>query len=149
MNVMFIDDYEKMNDFKHLTKDEFLQSYNYLTEDEYDNTLQYYLWLKHDFESSIDDIPVSGIDTDIWGVATVWCDDNRINNIGAEYNYCVEEYNGEKINSSAIYRMDANDDFSIVETDYSDYEHYEINLDDPDWKWKLLFEMEMFVSKRL
>ena len=34
----FLDDYEKMADFKILTKEEFLTSYSYLTEQEYDNT---------------------------------------------------------------------------------------------------------------
>lgn len=35
----FYSDVEKMRDFRTLTKDEFLQSYSYLTEKEYDNTL--------------------------------------------------------------------------------------------------------------
>lgn len=35
----FYCDREKMYDFRILTKDEFLQSYSYLTEKEYDNTL--------------------------------------------------------------------------------------------------------------
>lgn len=34
----FIDDYEKMFDFQHLSKEEFLLSYSYLTEDDYDAT---------------------------------------------------------------------------------------------------------------
>ena len=34
----FADDPEKMIDFKELDKDEFLRSYSYLTEEEYDNT---------------------------------------------------------------------------------------------------------------
>lgn len=37
----FIDDEEKMHDFRILTKDEFLRSYSYLTEDEYDITKFY------------------------------------------------------------------------------------------------------------
>lgn len=36
----FIDDKEKMRDFVSLTKEEFLSSYSYLTEEEYNNTLQ-------------------------------------------------------------------------------------------------------------
>ena len=36
----FIDDKEKMFDFIILTKEEFLESYSYLTEEEYENTLQ-------------------------------------------------------------------------------------------------------------
>ena len=34
----FVNDAEKMRDFHRLTKEEFLQSYSYLTEEEYDNT---------------------------------------------------------------------------------------------------------------
>tara|TARA_Y100000385_G_C12938903_1_gene570152 strand:+ start:141 stop:515 length:375 start_codon:yes stop_codon:yes gene_type:complete len=34
----FYDDAEKMSDFKKLSKEEFLKSYSYLTEQEYDNT---------------------------------------------------------------------------------------------------------------
>jgi hypothetical protein len=37
-NENFIDDEEKMVDFFELTKEEFLESYSYLTEEEYDNT---------------------------------------------------------------------------------------------------------------
>lgn len=37
-NANFIDDEEKMRDFYELTKEEFLLSYSYLTEEEYDNT---------------------------------------------------------------------------------------------------------------
>ena len=37
-NANFLNDIEKMHDFRILTKNEFLQSYSYLTEQEYDNT---------------------------------------------------------------------------------------------------------------
>ena len=37
-NANFLDDIEKMQDFRILTKKQFLQSYSYLTEKEYDNT---------------------------------------------------------------------------------------------------------------
>ena len=38
----FITDTEKMRDFKELSKEEFLKSYSYLTEEEYDNTKEIY-----------------------------------------------------------------------------------------------------------
>lgn len=38
--LSFIDDKEKMRDFKKLTKEEFLFSYSYLTEEEYDATMR-------------------------------------------------------------------------------------------------------------
>lgn len=37
-DMIFLDDPEKMRDFYALSKDEFLRSYSYLTEDEYDIT---------------------------------------------------------------------------------------------------------------
>ena len=37
-NLNFYDDAEKMADFRILSKEEFLKSYSYLTEQEYDNT---------------------------------------------------------------------------------------------------------------
>jgi len=38
MMTDFLDDEEKMADFKIQTKEDFLRSYSYLTEQEYDNT---------------------------------------------------------------------------------------------------------------
>ena len=42
-DINFIDDQEKMRDFEKLTKEEFLLLYDYLTEEEYENTLRIYL----------------------------------------------------------------------------------------------------------
>lgn len=39
-NANFINDRDKMQDFLALTKEEFLEFYPYLTEEEYDNTLK-------------------------------------------------------------------------------------------------------------
>lgn len=50
MMNMFIDDREKMYDFKMMTKEAFLASYSYLTEEEYDNTKMYLEWLKDEDE---------------------------------------------------------------------------------------------------
>ena len=48
-NGNFIDDTEKMRDFKALSKEEFLSSYSYLTEAEYDNTMEIYKQMKQGF----------------------------------------------------------------------------------------------------
>jgi hypothetical protein len=40
-NIMFVDDKEKMADFELLSKEEFLKSYSYLTEKEYDYTVNF------------------------------------------------------------------------------------------------------------
>lgn len=45
INKMFITDVAKMADFKILSKKEFLTSYNYLTEDDYEATRLYFNWL--------------------------------------------------------------------------------------------------------
>ncbi len=42
---MFIDDPPKMDDFKELSKEDFLESYDYLTSEEYDVTELYFNWL--------------------------------------------------------------------------------------------------------
>lgn len=42
MYTDFLKDEEKMRDFRILTKDEFLNSYSYLTEEEYDDTYRLY-----------------------------------------------------------------------------------------------------------
>ena len=41
-NGNFIHDYEKMVDFKILSKEEFMRSYSYLSDDEYENTKRIY-----------------------------------------------------------------------------------------------------------
>lgn len=48
-NTDFINDKEKMRDFKILSKEEFLESYSYLTEEEYDNTYNKYYATKNTF----------------------------------------------------------------------------------------------------
>ena len=45
MDKIFITDVEKMRDFKELSKEEFLDSYSYLTEEEYNETAAYVEWL--------------------------------------------------------------------------------------------------------
>lgn len=47
-NNTFITDIAKMADFKILTKEEFLHSYSYISEDEYDATRLYFNWLNAD-----------------------------------------------------------------------------------------------------
>lgn len=41
----FISDAEKMRDFLWLSKEEFLQSYSYITDEEYEATFKYFAWL--------------------------------------------------------------------------------------------------------
>ena len=46
--ITFITDVAKMTDFKVLTMEEFLSSYSYITEDEYEATRLYLNWLNAD-----------------------------------------------------------------------------------------------------
>lgn len=48
-NADFIKDEEKMRDFKNLSKEDFLKTYDYLTEEEYDNTYNKYYSPKNTF----------------------------------------------------------------------------------------------------
>ena len=54
-NGNFINDKEKMRDFKKLSKKEFLSSYSYLTEQEYDNTAREMLKKLYEQLEQIDD----------------------------------------------------------------------------------------------
>lgn len=56
MKNTFIDDTDKMYDFMKLSKEEFLKSYSYLTEAEYDNTEIYLEWLRSKEEENKQDI---------------------------------------------------------------------------------------------
>ena len=58
-NANFIDDKEKMRDFKRISKAEFLNSYSYLTPEEYENTKKIYLERNKDYVDS-DKFEVSG-----------------------------------------------------------------------------------------
>lgn len=69
---MFIDDKEKMHDFNCMTKSEFLASYSYLTEQEYDDTQTHYLTqlIGYIQEGKIDGIEVERIVSNLslsWG----------------------------------------------------------------------------------
>ena len=86
----FIDDKDKMNDIFKLSKSEFLKSYRYLTEEEYQATLDK-MW------EQLSDIPVNNtgekIDTDfyIWKKGTLkeeiwhWFDERMQGGIGKRY----------------------------------------------------------------
>lgn len=88
--MSFIDDKEKMHDILWLTKEQFLNSYNYLTEEEYNATLDK-MW------EQLSDVPVNNtgeIIEDkfyIWEKGTNkekiwhWFDERTIGGIGNRY----------------------------------------------------------------
>lgn len=72
-------------------------------------------------------------DYDEFGCATMWLADK-----GVEYNFCIQS---DGTNSSAIYKLNADEDMSYVETDYDTFVHYEVDFNDMDWIEKLEDEM--------
>lgn len=48
LDRLFVTDIPKMADFKRLNREEFLQSYSYLTEEDYDANVLFYNWLTRD-----------------------------------------------------------------------------------------------------
>lgn len=97
--------------------------------------------MKNNYELEISMSPSDVEDgyCDIWGAASIWED-----KIGAEYNLCVED--GD--NCSAIYRMDLDESTGYWTTNYSDFEHYEVDFSDADWEKKLEIAMYKFLRSR-
>lgn len=66
---------------------------------------------------------------DEWGVVQCIQGD-----IGLDYNFAMEAYDGEIENQSAFYVMSCNPDTGEWDTDYSQCYHYEIDFTDPNWE---------------
>lgn len=66
---------------------------------------------------------------DEWGAATLWLNDKQ----GVEYNFCID---GD-CNSCAIYKMYYDEETDTEGTDYSTFEHYEIDFSNVNWKAEL------------
>ena len=73
-------------------------------------------------------------DVDEWGVVQCVCDSL---DIGIEYNFCIEWYQGELYDNSAFYTMHYNPDTGYWETDYDDFISYKIDYWEPDWRQKI------------
>lgn len=69
-----------------------------------------------------------------WGCASVWLG----NNIGAEYNFCVED---DGTNLSAIYKVELNPTTNCMETDGSTFIPCTIDFANPNWKTALEVSM--------
>ena len=79
------------------------------------------------FEIVMEDCYQYSDNIDEWGAATIF--DKKGN--GVEYNYCIDHGNEE----SAIYK------FEGMDTDYTTYNHYEIDWSNDNWREKLLDAM--------
>lgn len=92
-----------------------------------------------EYEINIDKSYKNKDNIDEWGAAFCWIN----NNDGAEYNICIDG----GLNSSAIYRTKFNEKTEFMETDYDDFEHYEIDFDDIEWRDKLKKALFNFATK--
>ena len=101
----------------------------------------------YEYEVNIDlTIPIDKNCCDEWGAAYMWLDKDQ--DTGVEYNLCYDS--GECC--SAIYKMEMNykdRDYpdGYMETDYSTFEHYEIDINDENWKEKLIEAMKEAMEK--
>lgn len=92
----------------------------------------YYFQCDIDKEDTLKEIA----DTDYfdeWGNAYVSLGEE----MGVEYNLCVDNTTNENINCSAIYKVDYDEESGYIETDCSTFIHYEIDFDNPNWKDEL------------
>ena len=93
----------------------------------------------YSFECNMSEEYRNYIDYDEWGCAFAWFDDKGI---GVEYNFCIQ---GDRTNSCAIYKTRYNPKTDYIETDYDEFEHYEIDFDNPNW----IEELENAMCKAL
>lgn len=84
---------------------------------------------KFEFECNISEEYKDNDYIDEWGSAFVWYGDD----MGVEYNFCID---GDT-NSSAIYKTEINKKTGYMETDYSEFVHYEVDFNDAEWRNKL------------
>lgn len=70
---------------------------------------------------------------DEWGCAFTSLGDE----MGVEYNLCIDNTTNENINCSAIYRVDYDEESGCIGTDYNEFVSYEIDFDNPKWKKEL------------
>ena len=99
-----------------------------------------YIAFNFHFSDEIIDMYMDKENIDEWGVATVTIDGLY----GAEYNICIEDGNNE----SAIYFQEL-DENNFWQTDFSNYKHYEIDFNNPNWKEDLKKEMKNYLLKEL
>lgn len=99
-----------------------------------------YIAFNFHFSDEIIDMYMDKENIDEWGVATITIDGLY----GAEYNICIEDGNNE----SAIYFQEL-DENNFWQTDFSNYKHYEIDFNNPNWNEDLKKEMKEYLLKEL
>lgn len=68
---------------------------------------------------------------DTWGDIEVFSDEYGI---GLDYNLCIDNSDGDMDNESAFYVMRFDPETGYYDTDYDDFVHYEIDINNPEWK---------------
>lgn len=96
---------------------------------------------EYEFDLNIDETYKDETDCDEWGCAYLWPTDDE--SIGCEYNFAVED--GESY--CTIYLL-SYDGEHICTTNTSDYEHYDIEWGEEDWKERLKNKMIEFLESR-
>lgn len=97
--------------------------------DYYIDSVETQITKPYDFECNMSDKYKAYTSIDEWGSATLWINDKQ----GVEYNFCID---GE-CNSCAIYKMYHDEETDAERTDYSVYEHYEIDFNNANWRTEL------------
>ena len=82
-----------------------------------------------EFKCSLSDEFKDHTHYDEWGAALLWLNEYE----SVEYNFCID---GE-LNSSAIYKLYYDESAGTLRTDYSTFEHYEIDFNHTNWKEEL------------
>lgn len=110
----FIDDEEKMNDFIFMTKEEFLKSYSYLSENEYDKTL--YEFVKGKIDELVKDEANGFEDVDISKINLIMQNEKNVTDIyvlvsdkNGDTDYLINIYYPERTQTTPEYDLSYND----------------------------------------
>lgn len=105
----FIDDEEKMRDFYRLSKDDFLSSYSYLTEQEYDATKRYVLENRNHYvsrvkeclleEKNVMSLPVRYFENDKWDKKNIFI------YLAEKYNIEIPDKEKEYISKNLVFYL--------------------------------------------
>ena len=117
-DMNFINDEEKMRDFYNLSKDDFLNSYSYLSEKEYENTKRYALENRNYYVSKVKEqlvkeknvmsLPVRYFENDKWDTKNIFV------YLAEQYNIEIPERLKEYINKNLVFYLVKEKNFTIL-----------------------------------
>jgi hypothetical protein len=94
-------------------------------------SIEFTSYIDDDLLTEVKELPTTAGSVDTWGVLECI---SEADGIGLDYNLYIDNTSGDMENVSAFYVMRYNPKTDYWETDYSDYVHYEIDFNDPNWK---------------